>query len=505
MWALVVALYMVASIGLMVYGLNCYVIMGLFLRRRRQPRAALDWAHAFMQTDDRRANLPRVTTQIVMYNEINVAERIIRAACAMEYPPGLHEVQVLDDSTDDTTRVASLVVGELQAAGHAITLIHRDHRTGFKAGALAEGLKVANGALVAVFDADFVPPKDFLQALVPFFVVDPRLGLAQARWGHLNRRQSLLTRVQAIGIDAHFVVEQVARCWNRLFMNFNGTAGVWRRAAIDDAGGWHWDTLTEDLDLSYRVQFAGWTTTFLPDVVVPGELPDTIGAFRNQQFRWAKGSFQTLIKHAGALWRADLPLFKKWQAVLHMGGYAVHPLMLMLSLLALPMLYVSPAASPQSWWVGALMFPLMLAMLGPSTLCMLGQAFTHPRWRHRLLLLPAMVVFGVGLALSNTHAILEAIAGRQTEFVRTPKRGTHEVRRYAMRFPRIAVLEILLGFYAVFTVVAYALASRGQAAVFIALYAAGYAIVGVASVLQALRPGVATVVAGAVPETRTVL
>lgn len=505
MWAFAIALYAMATLGLMVYGLNCYLMVGLCMRRRRHARDAWQWAQAFGQSDTRRHQLPQVTTQIVMYNEINVAERGIRAVCALDYPASRHEIQVLDDSTDDTTSVAQAVVDELAKAGHDITLIHRTHRAGFKAGALAEGLQRAKGELIAVFDADFVPPREFLQTLVPFFVEDPALGLAQARWGHLNRRQSLLTRVQAVGIDGHFLVEQVARCWNRLFMNFNGTAGIWRRAAIEAAGGWHWDTLTEDLDLSYRVQFAGWNTKFVPDLVVPGELPDTIGAFRNQQFRWAKGSIQTLIKLGGRLWRSEVSLFKKCQATLHMGGYLVHPLMFILSMLALPMLTITPPPSPATGWSGLLVCPLTLAMAGPSTLCMAGQAFGHARWMHRLLLLPAMVVFGVGLALSNTKAILEAVIGRESEFVRTPKRGSREVRRYAVRFPPIALCELAMGVYALGTVVAYWQADRFSSALFLLLYALGYLLIGGVSAVEAVAPADRASGKVLVPETQPVI
>jgi cellulose synthase/poly-beta-1,6-N-acetylglucosamine synthase-like glycosyltransferase len=486
---LVLALYFVPSLILMIYGLNCYVLLALFLRRRREAEAARRNAQRLVGDPVRRDDLPVVTTQVAIYNEINVAERVIRAVCAMDYPAARHEIQLLDDSTDETRNVVDRVSDEMRRNGHDVRVIRRAKRVGFKGGALAEAVAVARGELVAVFDADFIPPRDFLLSMVPFFLADAKLGFAQARWGHLNRDVSLLTRAQSIGIDGHFVVEQVARGWNRLFMNFNGTAGMWRREAIQSSGGWQWDTLTEDLDLSYRVQFTGWHALYLPDLVVPAELPETVTAFRNQQFRWAKGSFQTLLKLLPLLREARAPFFKKYQAILHIAGYAVHPMMLTLSLLALPVLFITARMSPPSWVYSILALPLVLAIVGPTAMYVVSQAAINKRGLPaNLLLMPFMVVVGVGLALSNTRAIAEAIAGHESEFVRTPKRGDREVKRYHARIPWLAIVEFVLGIYCVVTVICYLRAGSLFGVPFLAIYALGYFYVSAHSLADAVAP-----------------
>ena len=470
--------YLVCTLGLMVYGFNCYVMLTLFARRRRAARSVIGamkerWTDAVAERD-----LPPVTTQIAIYNEYNVAERVIRAVCAMRYPAGRHEIQVLDDSTDETLPLVKKLAAELQDAGHDIHVLHRDDRTGYKAGALDAGLRVARGQFVAVFDADFVPPEDYLLTAVPFMVDDDALGFVQARWGHLNRRHSLLTRVQSIGIDGHFIIEQIARNWNGLFMNFNGTAGVWRKAAIDACGGWQWDTLTEDLDLSYRVQFDGWQTLYLPELVVPAELPEDINAFRSQQFRWAKGSVETLIKLFPRLMKAPVSPFKKLQAVLHMGGYLVHPLMLTLAMLALPILLASAAYTPATWLFVVLALPLALSVIAPSTLYIVSQKATYTDWLRRIALMPVLMVVGVGLAVSNTRAIIEAAIGHRTEFVRTPKSGDRVVKDYRIRFPWIAVAEIALGLYCAYSMTFFVASGKFLVSPFIAIYAAGFLFIG---------------------------
>ena len=337
--------YAGASVGLFLYGANCYVMLALFLRSHRASARAA--ARTIAEAEARFVHpegLPLVTTQIPLFNEANVAERAIRAAARIDYPCDRHEIQVLDDSTDETREIVDRTVRELQARGHCIVVLRRTDRTGFKAGALAAALRVATGEFLAIFDADFVPPPRFLRDTLPFFLADDRMGLVQARWGHLNADDSVLTRAQAIGIDGHFTVEQSARTFNGLLMNFNGTAGIWRRRAILDAGGWSADTLTEDLDLSYRAQLAGWRTHFLSELEVPGELPDGVAAFKSQQFRWAKGSIQTAKKLLPRLWRdRDRSVWVKIQATLHLTHYAVHPLMLVVALFTLPAMLVFPA------------------------------------------------------------------------------------------------------------------------------------------------------------------
>ncbi len=486
--ACLVVLYLIPTVGLMAYGLNCYVMIFLFYRRVRQANAARQQMVAEMGDVLTRADLPVVTTQIAIYNEINVAERVLRAVCAMRYPQAKHEIQVLDDSTDDTCAVVDRIAAEYKDKGYDIHVLRRRVRNGYKGGALAEGMAVARGELLAVFDADFVPSEDYLISIVPFFLRDDKLGFAQARWGHLNASKSLLTRAQSIGIDGHFVVEQIARGWNNLFMNFNGTAGVWRRAAIVSGGGWQWDTLTEDLDLSYRVQFKGWTALYLPNLVVPAELPETAAAFRSQQFRWAKGSFQTLLKLYPRLRHEKCSRFKKFEAVLHISGYGVHPLMLALSIMALPMLLLTRHQVPSPWFYFVIALPLALSILGPSMLYVSAQCAVDRRngWKS-IIWMPVLMFVGIGLAFSNTRAIVEAIRGHESEFVRTPKRGDKEVKRYGGRFAAVALVEIVLGIYSLYTVQAYLHSNRLGVVPFLMLYAAGYLFMGLLSIWQSVQ------------------
>ncbi|MDJ0781953.1 MAG: glycosyltransferase [Desulfosarcinaceae bacterium] len=486
--ALAACIYFGAALGLMCYGVNCYALLFLFWRGRARAAARLS---AYPKAASSPADLPVVTTQIAIYNEINVAERVMRAACAMDYPQGRHEIQVLDDSIDETRSVVDRVATDLRSAGHDIQVLRRPHRKGFKAGALSEGLAAARGELVAVFDADFVPPSDFLLRSAPFFRFEERLGLVQARWGHLNRRDSLLTRAQAIGIDGHFMVEQAARSWNRLYMNFNGTAGLWRRSAIDAAGGWQWDTLTEDMDLSYRMQFAGWTTLYLPDLVVPAEIPDTIGAFKSQQFRWAKGSTQTALKLLPTLWRQPVPIFQKLQAFFHMTHYFVHPLMLTLALLALPVLLTLRLE------LAPLLFALLAAalaisILGPNALYVTSQLAAYGDGWRRVLWMPCLVMVGVGLAVSNTRAVLEALLRVPSGFVRTPKRGERELKRYRLSVSPLALVEILLGLWCAAAFGVYLAAGKYLVGPFLAVYTAGYLFVGLLTLLEGAQPLQAT-------------
>jgi cellulose synthase/poly-beta-1,6-N-acetylglucosamine synthase-like glycosyltransferase len=480
----VALIYFGAALGLVCYGLNCYVLLFLFWRGRS--RAAVRLKN-YPSLDTAQIPLPVVTTQVAIYNEINVAERVIRATCAMAYPRGRHEIQILDDSSDETRAVVDRVVAEVRKAGHDIKVLRRNHRRGYKAGALAAGLAVARGKLVAVFDADFVPAPDFLLRSAPFFMHEPRLGLVQARWGHLNRGGSLLTRAQAIGIDGHFMVEQGARSWNHLYMNFNGTAGLWRRSAIEAGGGWQWDTLTEDMDLSYRVQFAGWTTLYLPDLVVPAEIPDTIGAFKNQQFRWAKGSTQTAIKLLPTLWRQPVSGFKKLQAFFHMTHYFVHPLMLTLALLALPVLLTLRLDLSPLLFI-LLTVALGISILGPNALYFTSQVVAYERWWPRILWMPCLVMVGVGLAVSNTRAVLEALLGVPSGFVRTPKRGERELKHYGLAFSPLALMEIFLGLWCAAAFGIYLAAGKYLVGPFLAIYTAGYLFVGLLTLIESGRP-----------------
>lgn len=487
---LLVVVYVAASLGLAIYGLNCYVMVALFLRRRDAVAAGdvviREAAARFADP----ASLPIVTTQIPLYNEANVAERALRAAAAIDYPLDRHEIQVMDDSTDETADIVDRVARELQRAGHWISVVRRTHRRGYKAGALAEGLRLASGEFIAIFDADFVPPPQFLRHTVPFFLVQPQLGIVQARWGHLNAAESLLTRAQALGIDGHFMVEQSARTFNGLLMNFNGTAGLWRRAAILGAGGWSADTLTEDLDLSYRAQLAGWKTHFIETLEAPGELPSTIGAFKSQQFRWAKGSIQTARKLLPRIWRErSLSAWTKLQATLHLTHYCVHPLMLTVALLAVPVMLTLPlyvSGGLRALIVGA----MVVSLIAPNALYLASQRALHGRWFRHLAWLPALMCIGVGVALSNTRAIIEGLAGHRSEFVRTPKRGDRARTAYRVKVPVLPWLELVLGAYCFFGVVVYVAADRLFIGPFLLIYAAGFIVTGLMGLEETRRDAV---------------
>ena len=395
-----------------IYGFHRYLLVYLYYRHRKKtptPQGRFD-------------QLPPVTIQLPMYNERNVARRIITKACQIEYPRDRLQIQVLDDSTDGTHQIAQATVAEVRAKGFDIEYIHRDDRTGYKAGALAHGLKTAKGQFVAIFDADFVPEKDFLAQSIHYFT-DPTVCVVQSRWDHLNREDSLLTRTQAIYLDGHFAIEHVARNRSKRFMSFNGTAGMWRRAAIEDAGGWHHDTLTEDLDLSYRAQLKGWKFIFLPELTAPAELPPEMNAFKAQQFRWTKGGAQTALKMLPKVLLSKMPLKVKIEAFFHLTCFTLHLYMALLVLLLFPALYLQsvPVANGSAWRGIFDLSVFTLATLSASVFYVASQFELFRNWRSTLKFLPMLMAIGVGLCVSNSKAILEAWLGKKSEFVRTPK------------------------------------------------------------------------------------
>ncbi len=471
-------LYIAASLGLLFYSVNCYVLLYLYLRRRSSPHFQAGIALEAKGALRSAASLPVVTTQIPIFNEANVAERAIRSVAAMDYPRQLHEIQVLDDSTDETREIVNRVAAELRTENYRVVVFRREDRSGFKAGALAAALEVAAGSYVAIFDADFVPPTDFLRRTLPFFMADDRMGLVQARWGHINAEESLLTRAQAIGIDGHFMIEQSARTFSGLMMNFNGTAGIWRKAAIIDAGGWSGDTLTEDLDLSYRAQLRDWHTHYITEVEAPAELPTTVTAFKSQQFRWAKGSIQTARKLLPVIWRSDKSLWTKIQAALHLTHYAIHPLMMTVALLAVPVMFTLPIMTTNTRFALAVL--LMISMMAPNSLYLVSQRTLYPAWLDRIRWFPFLMCIGVGLAASNTRAVLEAVTGRQSDFIRTPKRGDRnsKPKKYKVKTPVLPWIELALGLYCGGSLVVYIMSGHFLLGPFFFIYSAGFLTVG---------------------------
>lgn len=480
--SIALVLYLTASAGLLAYGLNCYILLFLYARRaretnKRQRQIEADWHPT---------ELPIVTTQIPLYNEFNVAERVIRAVAAFDYPSEKHQIQVLDDSTDETRELVDRIAEELRASGIGIDVFRRVKRHGYKAGALSDAMPEVRGEFIAIFDSDFVPEADFLRRMLPH-IQDPKTGLVQARWTHLNRERSLLTRAQSIGIDGHFLVEQTARSANSLFLNFNGTAGLWRKSCIEDAGGWTADTLTEDLDLSYRAQLRGWHLEYVADVTVPAELPESYTAFKSQQFRWAKGSLQTAIKLFPTVLKSNQSLLTKHQAYFHLCHYLAHPLMLLVALLALPALYELRGEISFAW-LAIISIPLMFATLGPSAVYITCQRLLYPEnWIQRVALLPALMLVGFGICISNTRAIAEAFLGIKSGFIRTPKSGASTEISYRTRANWLPILEISAGIYAAWTFWCFAKSGNLAILPFLSLYIAGFSLVGWSSLREQLR------------------
>jgi len=466
--------YGLLAAWLALYGLNSLFLSVLYLWFRRREPQAVQAPRVW----------PQVTVQLPIYNELHVAERAIAAAAALDYPRDRLQIQVLDDSSDETRLIAKRAVERWQRRGVHIQYLHREDRVGFKAGALAAGLRQSRGELIAIFDADFVPAVDFLRRMVPHLSAAD-VGCVQARWDHLNRDYSMLTRAQAMGIDGHFAVEQRVRSEAGLMLNFNGSAGVWRRACIEDAGGWHIDTLTEDLDLSYRAQLAGWRILYVPHVHAPAELPPQFDALRRQQARWAQGSIEVARKILPQLLSSRQPWLVKIEGVLHLTGYMVHPLLLATLLLTLPMVLTN---SRMSAWLPY----CFLATAGPPLLYLLAQSERGAGWWRQLRFAPLLLLVGMGLALNNSVAMGRAFLGQRSSFQRTPKfavRGGGDQWQdsaYALRCPRLVWCELLLAAFALFCAALAAAGSARPLALWLVLYAMAYACVAVLSLAQAV-------------------
>jgi glycosyltransferase involved in cell wall biosynthesis len=413
---LLCVLYFSVLLLLASYGLHRLHLVYLCWRHRKSLRA-------HRNLDAIGDDLPRVTIQLPLFNEATVATRLLDAVAAIDYPRDRLEVQVLDDSTDETRALARAHVERMRAGGADFVYLHRTNRAGYKAGALDEGLGRCRGEFIAIFDADFIPEPNFLRACVPHFR-DPLVGMVQTRWGHINRDHSLLTRVQALMLDGHHMVENRARFASGCFFNFSGTGGIWRRQAIEDAGGWQHDTLTEDLDLSYRAQLEGWKFVYRDDVVSPAELPEDVSAFRAQQFRWAKGTVQTSRKLLPRLLSTPLlSIPKRIEAFFHLTPHFAYPLMVLLSLLLLPALVFMPATDMRTMLLVDL--PLCFGTTGSlGAFYMLAEAAQGRRRRHALVHLPALMALGAGLAPHLSRAVMEGLDSMAGEFIRTPKKGS---------------------------------------------------------------------------------
>jgi cellulose synthase/poly-beta-1,6-N-acetylglucosamine synthase-like glycosyltransferase len=479
--------YFTVLVVLASYGIHRYALVYLYFKNKKNLAS---------EPQKRFAELPRVTVQLPIFNEQYVIDRLFEAVCRLDYPREKLEIQVLDDSTDETVAVARKLVEHYACEGYPISYRHRTHRTGYKAGALQEGLKSVRGEFVAMFDADFVPPPDFLVRTIHHFT-DPKVGMVQTRWTHINRNYSFLTEVEAILLDGHFVLEHSGRARSNVFFNFNGTAGIWRRQAIEDAGGWQHDTLTEDTDLSYRAQLKGWKFIYRQDVECPAELPVEMTAFKTQQARWAKGLIQTGKKILPRVLESRQPFHVKLEAWYHLTANLSYPLMVILSVLLLPAMVIR---FYQGWFQMLYIdIPLFLAStFSISSFYLVSQRELFPKtWPRTILYLPFLMALGIGLTVTNTRAVLEALVGRQTAFTRTPKYRVEsradkiQSTKYRRRLGWVPWVELLIGAYFALTVY-YALQNENYLTVpFLALFVVGYWYTGLMSLLEGCFHGLA--------------
>lgn len=472
--------YYSSLMALAVYGSHRLIIVALYYRHRHRVPHACGPLHP----------LPHVTVQLPIYNERYVVKRLIEAVSRIEYPRELLEIQVLDDSTDDTRAIAASAVEEYRQRGFDISLIVRAGRHGFKAGALENGMRSAKGEFLLILDADFVPHPAILTESLPYFS-DPAVGMVQSRWDHLNRDFSLMTKIQAMFLDGHFVIEHTARHRSGRFFNFNGTAGIWRRETIAESGGWNSDTLTEDLELSYRAQLRGWKFVFLKDLVSPAELPVDVNGFKTQQHRWAKGSVQTGLKLLPMVFRSRLPLKVKIEAFFHLTNNLSYPLMIFLSFFIYPAMVIRHRAG----WGTLIALDAVLFLV--STLSVLvfyvvSQKEIGRDWKRQVRYLPMLMSLGIGLAVNNAHAVLQALAGTPTEFVRTPKYSVERPstrwrqKAYQLRVPWSFVVEAAFTAYFGIAVTLCVVQHLYLALPFLLLFFNGYLYMVLLTVMQRL-------------------
>ena len=482
METVIIVLYLVALTILGIYGAHRSHLLMLYLKHRKNTPEPL---REFEEEE-----LPTVTIQLPMFNEMYVVDRLLDGITGIDYPKEKVQIQVLDDSTDETVQIAKAKVDELLEKGWDVEYRHRTDRTGFKAGALEEGLATAKGELIMVFDADFVPTPGVLRKLVDHFT-DPKVGMVQARWGHINKDYSVLTQCQSMMLDGHFVIEHIARNRSGRFFNFNGTAGVWRKETIIDAGGWEHDTVTEDMDLSFRAQMKGWRFVYVPDAIAPAELPCEMNSFKTQQFRWAKGSAQTTKKLLWTVLKTKMPLKVKIELVMHLTNNFAYLFLVVLAALQLPnMLLRRHMDHPELLLLDV---PLFAATCGSICVFYLvtHRALYDNLW-DAIKRLPLMMALGIGLSINNARAVLEGLFGKDLEFVRTPKHGVHgedksaewKRKKYKAKFPIHSLLELAFGLYFVVTIVLAVITGSWVSIPFLVLFMVGFLYVGALSLYQ---------------------
>lgn len=472
MQSFIIHAYFISLTILFLFGSSGFVMIYYYMKHRgtKPPQAGKLEQH------------PYVTIQLPVFNEFYVIERLIRATCEMNYPGDKLEIQVLDDSTDETTQLIDQLTTSFRQQGLNIFHLRRDSRAGYKAGALREGLKTAKGDFIAIFDADFIPDRDFLINTLPYFFMDEKIGLVQTRWEHLNSDYSFLTRVQAMALDGHFVIEQNVRNKAGFFINFNGTGGIWRKACIFDAGNWESDTLTEDLDLSYRAQLRGWKFKFLNNVTSPAELPSEINALKSQQFRWTKGAIETARKILPLVWKSSLPLEKKIHATFHLSNNIVFPFILIAGILNVPLIFIKHQGGYESYFTVMAVF--VFAFIGSFLFYLYSQKDVYGDWQKRMLLFPLFMAGSMGFAVNNTRAVIEGLLKKKSEFVRTPKYSVIGKddnwlgKKYVfMKVNYTVVIEVILALYCLFGVIASIYYLELAAVPFQLLFSIGFGLV----------------------------
>jgi cellulose synthase/poly-beta-1,6-N-acetylglucosamine synthase-like glycosyltransferase len=476
--AFLYVIFLVIAWVVLLYTLNFYYLAYQSRNSGERHRKALpEIAHGA---------LPAVTIQLPLYNEKYVARRLIDAVCKMDYPKNKMQIQVLDDSDDDTVDLIRSIVDEYKFKGFDIMHVRRADRSGYKAGALKAGMKSVKGEYIAIFDADFTPPASFLKHLLKHFA-DPKMGFVQCKWGHINEDYSTMTQAEAVSLDIHFLVEQKAKSANRIFLNFNGTAGVWRKSCIDDAGGWQTTTLVEDMDLSYRAQMKGWKCMFLDDYVVDAELPVQINAAKRQQFRWAKGSMQVALKLlTDVIMHRKVPVESKVQSFIHMTRHIVNPLSLA-QFLIFPMLLAMNYKFYEGDWAPLMVLGMFVA-LGPGGYLVVINRVWKQKWRQKALQFMFLTFFAGGLTVNNSVAVFDAIFGRKNEFLRTPKFGIVKKgedwrqKEYVLPFTKTTLLEIFFALYGVIAIFAAIFSNNALYTPIIALPTIGFAYVAYLSI-----------------------